>query len=95
MLPNKDAVVLAIDPTNWKFGSKNFNILMIGVAFKGIPISLMFKMLDKKGNSNNYERIELLCNFMNWFGKDSIDCQLADREFVGSLSGLIDLNSCI
>jgi len=85
MLPNKDSVVLAIDRTNWKFGNKNINILMLGVAYKGIAFPLMFKMLNKKGNSNTCERFELLCDFMNWFGKECIDCLLADREFVGSL----------
>jgi len=84
LLPNKDALVLVLDRTNWKFGSKNINDLMLGVAYNGIAFPLMFKMLDKRGNSNTDERIELLCDFMNWFGKDCIDCLLADREFVGA-----------
>lgn len=84
MLPEKDSVVLAMDRTNWKFGSKNINILMLGVAYKGIAFPLMFKMLNKKGNSNTQERIELICDFINWFGRDCIDCLLADREFVGA-----------
>lgn len=84
LLPKKNSVVLAMDRTNWKFGSKNINILMLGVAYKGIAFPLMFKMLDKKGNSNTDERIELICNFIRWFGRDCIDCLLADREFVGS-----------
>lgn len=85
LLPNKDALVLVLDRTNWKFGSKNINVLMLGVAYNGIAFPLMFKMLDKKGNSNTDERIGLLCDFMNWFGKDCIDCLLADREFVGAV----------
>lgn len=43
----------------------------------------MFKMLDKRGNSNTQERIALVKNFIEWFGKDRIDCLLADCEFVG------------
>lgn len=58
---------------------------MLGVAYNGIAFPIMFKMLDKKGNSNTDERIGLLCDFMNWFGKDCIDCLIADREFVGAL----------
>ena len=43
----------------------------------------MFKMLDKRGNSNTSERIALVQDFIDHFGKDRIDCLLADREFVG------------
>src|SRR5690606_8447880 len=84
LLPEKDSVVLAMDRTNWKFGAKNINILMLGVAYKGIAFPLMFKMLNKKGNSNTDERIDLIRSFINWFGRDCIDCLLADREFVGA-----------
>ncbi|WP_413514150.1 transposase [Myroides odoratus] len=40
-------------------------------------------MLDKRGNSNTNERKELIDIFIKCFGKDRIDCVLADREFVG------------
>ena len=40
-------------------------------------------MLDKQGNSDTKERIDLLRKYIQWFGKPSIDCLLADREFVG------------
>ena len=83
LLPNKDSLVLVMDRTNWKFGEKNINILMLGVSYKNVAFPLMFKMLDKRGNSHTLERIALIQNFMDWFGKDCIDCLLADREFVG------------
>lgn len=83
LLPQKDSLVLVIDRTNWKFGEKNINILMLGVSYKNVAFPLMFKMLDKKGNSNTEERIALIQDFIDWFGKDCIDCLLADREFVG------------
>ena len=40
-------------------------------------------MLDKRGNSNSQERIDLITKFINLFGKQVIDCIVADREFVG------------
>lgn len=83
LLPEKENLVLVMDRTNWKFGDSNINILMLGVSYKNIAFPLMFKMLDKRGNSNTQERIELIQNFINWFGKDRIDCLLADREFIG------------
>ena len=83
LLPQKDDLVLVMDRTNWKFGSKDINILMLGVSYKNIAFPIMFKTLDKKGNSNTSERIELVKDFIGCFGTDCIDCLLADREFVG------------
>lgn len=40
-------------------------------------------LLDKRGNSNTQERIDLLAGFIKQFGKTSILGLLADREFVG------------
>jgi len=83
LLPQKDSLVLVIDRTNWKLGEKNINILMLGVSYKNVAFPLMFRMLDKRGNSHTSERIALIEDFIEWFGKDCIDCLLADREFVG------------
>lgn len=83
LLPEKSNLTLVMDRTNWKFGTKNINILMLGVAYKNIAYPLMFKMLDKRGNSNTKERIELIDKYLGWFGKDTINCLLADREFIG------------
>lgn len=83
LLPEKDNLVLSMDRTNWKFGDKNINILMLGVSYKNVAFPIMFKMLDKRGNSNTSERIALVQSFIDCFGTDCIDCLLADREFVG------------
>ena len=87
LLPEKDNLILIMDRTNWKLGGKDINILMLGISYKNIAFPLMFKMLDKKGNSNTEERIALkrialINDFINWFGSDCIDCLLVDREFV-------------
>lgn len=84
MLPPKDKYILVLDRTNWKFGSKNINILMLGICYKNVAFPLMFKMLNKRGNSDTAERIDLITTFIKWFGKDCIDSLLADREFVGA-----------
>ncbi|MCC9043994.1 IS4 family transposase [Myroides sp. M-43] len=83
ILPKQDKYTLVIDRTNWKFGNQNINILMLGVCYKNVAFPLIFKMLDKKGNSNTNERKELINDFIEWFGKDCIECLLADREFIG------------
>ena len=83
ILPFKENLVLVLDRTNWKFGEHNINIFMLGISYKNVAFPLMFKMLDKRGNSDTEERINLIKKYIEWFGKQSIDCLLADREFVG------------
>lgn len=83
LLPNEGPLTLVMDRTNWKFGSSNINILMLGVSYRNVAIPLMFRMLDKRGNSSTEERIGLVRDFMDWFGAVRIDCLLADREFIG------------
>jgi D-alanyl-lipoteichoic acid acyltransferase DltB (MBOAT superfamily) len=69
------------DPSG--FGKSNINILMLGVCYKNVAFPLMFTMLDKRGNSNCNERIDLINKYIDWFGKDCIDSIVGDREFVG------------
>jgi hypothetical protein len=44
----------------------------------------MFVDLDKEGNSNTAERLDLLNDFAEVFGFDRINSLTADREFVGN-----------
>jgi hypothetical protein len=75
---------LSMDRTNWQWGKKNINILMLSITYKGIAIPLFWSLLDKKGNSNTSERIAIMDRFITQFGKDKIAGLLADREFIGS-----------
>ncbi|RTY78241.1 hypothetical protein EKL97_14450 [Flavobacterium sp. LS1P28] len=59
LLSAKSDLVLVLDRTNWKFGTKNSNILMLGVSYKNVAFPLMFKMLDKRRNSDTLGRIDL------------------------------------
>lgn len=82
----KNWVALSIDRTNWKFGSSNINILLIGISYKGTAIPLVWKILDKRGNSRTSERkalIEELLERLTSVQKKQIKCLLADREFIG------------
>lgn len=77
--------ILSMDRTNWQFGEKDINILMLAVVYKGIAIPLLWSLLPKKGNSNVDERIAILDHFIALFGTRKIKMLLADREFVGIL----------
>lgn len=74
---------LTMDRTNWKWGKSDINILTLAIAYKGIAIPIYWELLDKRGNSDTQERINLITKFTSKFGKDCIAGILADREFVG------------
>jgi hypothetical protein len=83
---------ISIDRTNWKFGDQPINILTLTVYSHGVGLPILFEMLDKQGNSNAQERIDLLAQFVAMFGKERILSLTGDREFVGKkwLKWLID-----
>lgn len=58
---------------------------MLGIAYKGVEIPIYWKLLDKRGNSDTRERIELIEKFTEHFGTACIAGLLADREFVGDI----------
>jgi len=93
-LANQQQWVLTLDRTDWKFGRTPINILMLGIAYKGVAVPLFWVLLPKKGNSNQTERIRLLERFIAVFGVERIQCLVADREFVGKkwFAFLIDHN---
>lgn len=76
-------VSLTIDRTNWKFGQMNINLLVLGVVYRGAAIPVMWTQLEKRGNSNTNERIELINRFLRVFGKSRIRELYGDREFRG------------
>ena len=96
ILPNDEKWVLTMDRTNWKLGKSNVNLLVLGVAYKGMAIPLLWKFLTieeeidgeliergKRGNSNTEERKDMLSEFIEIFGVEKIASLTADREFIG------------
>ncbi|NEP29364.1 MAG: IS4 family transposase [Moorea sp. SIO1F2] len=75
--------VLSLDRTNWSFGKTHFNILMLGVVHEGIAFPLLWTLLEKQGNSNSDERMDLLDRFEALFPDVVIAYLTADREFIG------------
>lgn len=83
LLPHKPPFRLAMDRTNWKFGDTNINILTLAIVYQGVGFPILYRMMPKFGNSNTAERIALLERYIRLFGIETIDCLLADREFIG------------
>lgn len=79
-------VYMSIDRTNWKIGTTNINVLYIGLILpNGIFIPILWELFDKRGNSSEEERCELLRRFFKvWqFHSDIKIVLLGDREFIG------------
>lgn len=73
-----------IDRTNWKFGSIDINILVIAVLGEGYAIPVMWSMLPKRGNTAQFERIDILEVLINYLGEGRIKYIIGDREFIGT-----------
>jgi Transposase DDE domain len=77
---------LVIDRTNWQIGQHKINVLCLGLLLPtGLFIPILWENLDKKGNSNTEERMDLLKRFQAvWQGsKTHKFILLGDREFIG------------
>lgn len=86
IVSDKQWVALSIDRTNWKFGKININILLVGISYNGTAIPLIWTLLDKRGNSSQQERIDLIQSLKsNLYSSQvkQIKYLLADREFIG------------
>ncbi len=73
---------LLLDGTSWQRGSKKYHFLTLCIVYKSVAIPIYWKELNKKGQSNEEERIEFIkqaCSKYNLTGKTLI----ADREYIG------------
>jgi len=77
-------ILLALDRTNWKYGDKDINLLVLSVVVNGCGVPLFWVELDSRGNSDTNERKHVMNMFINTFGADKIGYILADREFIGN-----------
>lgn len=82
LIPVKGHYSLSMDRANWKFSDTN--ILTLDIIHDGMAFPVIFKMMDKRSNSNTEERIGLITRFLCLAGEGSIAHLMADREFVGN-----------
>lgn len=82
--PDPDTpITLVMDRTEWKFGAKRVNLLVVGYLLEGFTVPLRWKELDKEGNSNLAERLALIEPLVEEIGVQRIQALVADREFIG------------
>jgi Transposase DDE domain len=75
--------VVTLDRTDWYLGETPLNIMVVGIAYRGVAFPVLWTVLEKKGCSDQLERIQLLQEFGRIFGYASISYLCADREFIG------------
>jgi transposase len=80
-----ETITLILDRTNWKFGKTHINILYLAISYKGLGIPIVWTWLEdkKRGNSDHFDRIDLIETFMKMIDKTRIKVILGDREFIG------------
>jgi len=81
LLKIESRYTIAIDRTEWQFGTRWINVLMLSVAYREVSIPLLWIVLDEKGCSDDLERKAILKQFIDEFGADRIRFVTADREF--------------
>lgn len=74
---------IIIDRTNWKFGNTDINYLVLAARIGNQTFPLFWTMLDHRGNSNTAQRMDLLDQFIEVFGTETIQSLTGDREFIG------------
>lgn len=75
--------VLTLDRTDWYLGETPLNVMVLGIAYRGVAFPVLWTMLEKKGCSDTAERIALVKEFGRIFGYRAIRYLCADREFIG------------
>ena len=75
---NLSSYTLCMDRTNWKFGSKHVNYLVVSIAWQGASIPIAWTCLDKQGgNSSTDERIAIMERVLTLIPAAKIDGLLA------------------
>lgn len=76
-------LILILDRTNWQWGKKEINILLLSVAYRGIGIPIFWSVIGSKGSSSTSGLIHVLKQVLQKIGPRRIQAFLADREFIG------------
>ena len=76
-----------LDRTNWEFGKRKINLLVIGLLYKDVFIPLVWEDLEKKGNSSSKECLDLVDQLLKWWQYSEVDLPelyiTGDRDFIG------------
>jgi hypothetical protein len=83
LMARQERKILILDRTQWHFGEQVINILVLAVQYGEIAVPLLWRVMDRPGNSETQMRIELIGQYVELFGRQSIAYVTGDREFIG------------
>jgi hypothetical protein len=75
---------VVLDRTEWHFGQTPVNVLMVGIAHKGMAFPISWTVLPKEGSSSAEEQCKALERFFAVVDPSDIEVVLADREFISA-----------
>lgn len=76
-------LTLVMDRTNWKLGSHDLNLLVLGVSLGDVVLPLTWKVLPHGGNSDMRARMLLVGLLLKRLPAQRWAVLIADREFIG------------
>ena len=82
LVPQDPPYVLATGRTEWHVGQTPVNVLMIGIAHRGIAFPIAWTALPKAGGSGSEEQIEVLEAALSALDASDVEALTADREFI-------------
>lgn len=83
LMAKREGKILILDRTEWHFGKQIINILGLAVQYGEIAVPLLWRVMDRRGNSETQMRIELIEKYVELFSRQSIVYVTGDREFIG------------
>ena len=83
LLPQKTDLVISIDRTEWKSGSRWINLFVASVVVQNLTFPLVWFKLPGQGSSNTDDRIDLMNRVLDVVPKSAIAAVVGDREFIG------------
>ena len=84
LLPQKPPYRVVLDRTEWHFGQTPVNVLMVGIAHKGIAFPISWTVLPEGGGSSADDWCRALRRFFAVVDPSEVSVVLADREFISA-----------
>ena len=83
---NGNDLILCMDRTNWKYGNRHINYLVVSIRIKTVGYPIAWSLLPestKQGNSKTSQRIGILKKVLKLLKASQIKCLIMDKEFIG------------
>jgi hypothetical protein len=84
LIPQDPPYVLVLDRTEWHFGSTPVNVLMIGIAHRGVAFPIAWTVFSHGGGSGHTEHIAVLQKGLQVVDAEEVEALVADREFIST-----------